>query len=272
MSRVVIRPAGRFNLPPVRDLWRAREVFYRFGIRDIVLRYRQTAVGVAWVVLQPLAAAGIFSIIFGQVAKLPSGGTPYFVFSFAGMLAWNVFNNIISRASGSLISNQALVSKVFFPRMLVPLSSVISVVLDFAVAFVMLIILLVIFGVNPGWPVLLSPLWLLATILLASGVGIAASAITVKYRDVTYLLPWVLQILLYATPIAYSIKAVPAHLLWAFEINPLTWLMQTARWSLLAQPQPPAWQLIGLALVSVAVFMGGVLIFQAREREFADFI
>lgn len=272
MSRIVIRPPRRLNLPAWRELWQAREVLYRFGIRDIVLRYRQTAVGVAWVVLQPLAAAGIFSLVFGQVAKLPSGGVPYFVFSFAGMMAWNAFNGIVSRSSGSLVANQALVSKVFFPRILVPLSSVISVLVDFAVAFAMFIVLLLIFGINPGWPVLLTPIWLLVTILLASGIGVAAAATTVKYRDVTYLLPWVLQILLYATPIAYSLKAVPAHLLWAFEINPLTWLMETVRWSVLGQPAPPTWQLIALPVAAVVVFLGGVLLFQRQERAFADFI
>ncbi|SEB84008.1 lipopolysaccharide transport system permease protein [Paramicrobacterium humi] len=259
-------------MPPWREFWEAREVLYRFGIRDIVLRYRQTAVGVAWVVLQPLAAAGIFSIVFGQVAGLSSGDVPYFVFSFAGMLAWNVFNGVVSRASSSLVANQTLVSKVFFPRLLVPLSSAISVVLDFLVAFVMLIVLLIVFGVTPGWAVLLTPVWLVITLLLGCGVGVAASAITVKYRDVTYVLPWVLQILLYATPIAYSLSEVPSNLLWAFELNPLTWLMEAVRWSLLGQEMPPLWQLIGLPLGAALVFFGGVLLFQRHERAFADFI
>jgi lipopolysaccharide transport system permease protein len=272
MTRTIIRPPGRLNLPPWRELWDAREVLYRFGIRDIVLRYRQTAIGVAWVVLQPLASAGIFSIVFGSVAKLPSGGVPYFLFSFAGMLAWNAFNSVVSRSSASLVANQALVSKVFFPRLLVPLSSVISVLIDFAVAFVMYVVLLFLYGVNPGWPVLLTPVWLLITLLFACGIGVAASAITVKYRDVTYLLPWVLQILLYATPIAYSLSAVPANLRWLFELNPLTWLLQTVRWSALGQPIPPTWQLIALPVSAIIVFLGGVLIFQRYERGFADVI
>ncbi|TAM69463.1 MAG: ABC transporter permease [Microbacteriaceae bacterium] len=272
MTRIVIRPPGRFNLPPLREFWEAREVLYRFGIRDIVLRYRQTAIGVAWVVLQPLVAAGIFSIVFGSVARLPSGGVPYFVFSFAGMLAWNVFNGVVGRASGSLVANQALVSKVFFPRLLVPLSSVISVLLDFAVAFAMFVVLLFIFGINPGWPVLLTPVWLLLTALFACGIGVAASAVTVKYRDVSYLLPWILQILLYATPIAYSLTAVPPHLLWLFELNPLTWLMETVRWSVLGQPIPPVWQLIALPVSAIVVFLAGLLVFQHYERGFADVI
>jgi lipopolysaccharide transport system permease protein len=272
LSRLIITPPGRLNLPRWRELWDAREVFYRFGIRDLVLRYRQTAIGVAWVILQPLAAAGIFSIVFGQVAGLPTDGVPYFVFSFAGMLAWNVFYGIVSRGSGSLVANQALVSKVFFPRLLVPLSSVISVLVDFLVAAVMFVVLLVVFGINPGWPVLLTPVWVLAAVLLASGVGVAASAIMVKYRDVAYVLPWILQILLYATPIAYSLTAVPEDLRWLFEINPLTWLMEAFRWSLLGLSSPSAWQFVALPVVAVLVFLGGTLIFQRHERTFADVI
>lgn len=272
MSRTVIRPPGRFNLPSWRALWEAREIFYRFGQRDILLRYRQTAVGVAWVVIQPLASAGIFSVVFGGIAQLPSGGLPYFIFSFAGLLGWNLFNGIVSRASGSLVANQALVSKVFFPRLLVPLSSVISVLLDFVVAFGLFVVLLFVFGVHPGWPLLLLPVWVLFTILMACGVAVACSAWTVKYRDITYLLPWILQLLLYATPIAYSLDAVPASLRWAFDLNPLSWLMEAYRWSLLGQAAPPMWQMIALALSSIVVAFAGVLVFQRMERGFADVI
>jgi lipopolysaccharide transport system permease protein len=272
MSRIVVRPPSRLNFPQWSELWEAREVIYRFGIRDIVLRYRQTVIGVAWVVLQPLASAGIFSIVFGQVAKLPSGGVPYFLFSFAGMLAWNVFNGVISRGSGSLVANQSLVSKVFFPRLLVPLSTAISVLIDFAVAFVMFVILLFVFRVNPGWPILLTPVWLAIVVLFSSGVAAASAAITVKYRDIVYLLPWVLQVLLYATPIAYDLSAVPRNLVWLFDLNPLTWLLEVVRWSTLGQPIPPVWQLIALPLSAIVVFLGGVLVFQRFERGFADFI
>jgi lipopolysaccharide transport system permease protein len=272
VSRILIRPPGRLNLPQWRELWEAREVLYRFGVRDIVLRYRQTAIGVAWVVLQPLVAAGIFSIVFGQVAGLPTGGVPYFLFSFAGMLAWNVFNNVVSRSSTSLVANQALVSKVFFPRLVVPLSSVISVLLDFVVAFAMYVVLLLVLRVAPGWQVLLTPVWLLITLMLACGIGVAASAVTVKYRDVTYVLPWILQILLYATPIAYALSAVPQNLKWLFELNPLTWLMEVVRWSTLGQPMPPVWQLVALPVTALIVFFGGIVVFQSYERGFADVI
>jgi len=272
MTRTIIRPPGRLNLPPMAELWSAREIFYRFGQRDILLRYRQTAVGVAWVVIQPLVGAGVFAIVFGGIAKLPSGGVPYFVFSFAGLLGWNLFNNIISRASSSLVANQSLVSKVFFPRILVPLSSLISAMLDFAVALILFVALLFVYRINPGWPALLVPVWVLLTIVIASGIGLATAAGTVKYRDISYFLPWLLQILLYATPIAYSSDAVPAGLRWVVDANPLAWLMEAYRWSLLGQAAPPLWQLGGLVVASAVIGMGGLLIFQRMERGFADVI
>lgn len=268
----VITPPGRLNLPAWRDLWDSREVLYRFGVRDVVLRYRQTAVGVAWVVIQPLAAAGIFAIVFGQVADLPSGGVPYFLFAFAGMLAWNMFNGIVARSAPSLIANQGLVSKVFFPRLLVPLSSVLAVLLDFLVAAVLFVVLLAVNGVNPGWAALAVVPLVAVTVLLATGIGLAASAVMVKYRDVNYALPWVLQILLYATPVAYALDAVPGNLLWLFQLNPLTWLLEAFRWSLLGLAAPPTWQLVTLPCAAVAVFLAGTLVFQKLERGFADVI
>lgn len=272
MNRTVITPPGRLNLPHWRELWEAREVAYRFGQRDVVLRYRQTAVGVAWVLLQPLASAGIFSVIFGNVAKLPSDGVPYFLFSFISMLAWTLFNGVVSRSSSSVVGNQALVSKVFFPRMLVPLSTLFSVLLDFAVAFVLGIVLLVVYRVNPGWPVLLVPVWTLLVLSFGTGIGLAASAIMVKYRDVAYVLPWLLQVGLYATPVAYSLTAVPGRYHWLFLANPMSWLMECFRWSMLGTAMPPLWQILGAVGAGVLVLFGGVLVFQSRERVFADLI
>lgn len=271
-TRIVITPPGRLNVPRWRELWEAREIFYRFGVRDIVLRYRQTAIGVAWVVLQPLVTAAIFAIVFGRVAGLPTGGVPYFLFAFAGTAAWTVFSGVLTRAAPSLVANQALVSKVFFPRVVVPLSTMLSVLLDFAVSLVLFAVLLVINDVNPGWAVLGLPLWTLCALALGSGLGLAASAIMVKFRDVQYVLPWLVQVLMYATPVAYSLDAVPAGLSWWFEANPLTWLMECFRWSMLGTPAPPVWQVAGLLAASAVAVVGGLLVFQRREREFADVI
>ncbi len=203
MARTIdITPPGRLPLPDLRELWEAREIFWRFGMRDLLLRYKQTALGVIWVVIQPLLSAGVFSIVFGQIADIDSGPVPYFIFSFSGMLAWNLFNGVVTRASGSLVSNQALISKVFFPRILVPLSSVLSVMVDFLVAGALLVVLLLVAGIGPGLAVLTLPVWVLLLILLATGVGLLSAALMVHYRDVQYVVPFALQTLLYASPIA----------------------------------------------------------------------
>jgi lipopolysaccharide transport system permease protein len=272
VAPIVITPPEPWSLPSVRELWESRELLYRFGQRDILLRYRQTAVGVVWVLLQPLAAAGVFAIVFGQVAKLPSSGIPYVVFSYMGMLAWNLFNNVIGRGASSLVANQALVSKVFFPRMLVPLSTGLAVMLDHFIALALGIVLLVVFGINPGWPALLLPVWSALLLLFASGVALVASAVMVRYRDVAYVLPWLMQILLYAAPVAYSLEAVPANLSVFFELNPLTWYLEAYRWSLLGLSAPLWWQILGMFVVGTGGFAVGALIFSSYERQFADVI
>ena len=272
MRTTVITPPGRLPLPRWSELWEAREVALRFGQRDVVLRYRQTAIGVAWVLIQPLAAAGIFSLVFGSVANLPTGGVPYFLFSFISMLAWTLFSSVVGRAAPSLVANQALVAKVFFPRMLVPISTAMSALLDIAVGLALGIVLLVVYGVNPGWGVLLLPVWVLLFVLLALGIGLAASAWMVRYRDIGYVLPWVLQFALFATPVAYSLDAVPADLVPVFAANPLSWLMELFRYSLLGEALPPAWQIVGAVAVSFGVFLLGATVFQRHERSFADLI
>ncbi len=268
----VIGPPRRFALPRWKELWEAREVAWRFGQRDILLRYRQTAIGIVWVLLQPLVAAGIFSIIFGGLAQLPTGGVPYFLFTFISMLAWTLFSGAVGRSAPSLVSNQSLVSKVFFPRMLVPLSTILSVLLDFVVGLALGIVLLFVFRVNPGWPVLLLPVWVALFALIGLGIGLAAGAWMVKYRDVQYVLPWVLQIALYATPVAYSLAAVPPDLEGLFVTNPLSWLMESFRYSMLGTPAPPMWQMSGAVVVSIVVFLLGALVFERNERTFADVI
>ena len=268
----VIRPPGRLNMPNWADLWRAREVLLRFAQRDLILRYRQTAVGVAWVVIQPLVAAGIFAIVFGRVANISSGTVPYFIFSLAGMLAWGLFSGAATRASGSLVANQALVSKVFFPRLVVPLSTLVSVTVDFAVGLVTALVLLVVVGIGVGLPLLLLPVWTVLALVLGGGFGIAASALMVKYRDIAYLLPWLFQVLLYASPVGYPLSAVPASVRPFFDVNPVTWLLEAFRWSLLGTPAPPVWQLVSLPVAALVVLAGGLVVFQRLEREFADVI
>jgi len=269
---IVITPPSRFSIPSWRELWEAREVFTRFGVRDITLRYRQTALGVIWVVLQPLLSAGVFSIVFGRIAGFESDGVPYFVFSFAGMLLWTLFNGIVSRAAPSLVNNQALVSKVFFPRALVPLSSILSVAVDVGVAALVMVVLMAVAGVAPGAAILTLPIWLLMAALLASGLGLMASALMVQFRDVAYVVPFALQTLLYASTLAYPLSAVAADVKWLFDINPLSWMLEGFRWALLGLEAPPLWQAFAGAGVSVAVFVAGMLVFSKLERGFADVI
>jgi lipopolysaccharide transport system permease protein len=269
---IVITPPRRFSLPKLSELWEAREVLYRFGARDVTLRYRQTLLGVVWVVLQPLLTALIFALVFGRVAGLKTGGVAALVFSFVGLLAWNLFSGIIGRAQSSLVSNRDLVSKVFFPRMLVPLATVYSCLIDYLVSTAFLVVLLIIYGINPGTAVVLVPVWTLMVILLASGIGLVTSALTVRYRDVNYFIPFLLQFLLFASPIAYSIANVPSKYRAIYEINPLTWLLQEFQWSYLHQPVPPLWQIVLSVAVPIGVFVGGALVFEQMERGFADLI
>ncbi|MFB8230025.1 ABC transporter permease [Cellulosimicrobium sp. NPDC055967] len=272
VQRTVITPPGRLNLPSLRELWGAREVAVRLALRDVIVRYRQTIFGITWVIAQPLVSAGIFTIVFGEIAGLSTGNVPTFLFTLAGMLAWNLFNGSLGKASGSMVGNQSLVQKVFFPRLLVPVSSLASVVLDFLVALVLAVVLLFVYGINPGWAVLLLPVWVLLILMIGTGVGLAAAAYMVKYRDVGYVLPWLVQILLYASPVAYALSSVPERLRWLFEINPVTWFLETFRWSLLGTELPPTWQIVALVVAAPLIFLAGTLVFQKNEREFADYI
>ena len=272
VQRTIILPPGRLNLPAWRELWAAREVAVRLAQRDVIVRYRQTIFGIAWVLLQPLVSAGIFTIVFGQIAGLSTGEVPAFLFTLAGMLAWNLFNGALGRASGSMVGNQSLVQKVFFPRLLVPVSSLASVVLDFLVAMVLAVTLLFVYRINPGWAVLLLPVGVVLILLVGTGIGLAAAAYMVKYRDVGYVLPWMIQILMYASPLAYALSAVPANLRWMFDINPVTWFLEGFRWSLLGTGAPAPWQVIALLVAAPVIFTVGMLVFQKNEREFADFI
>jgi lipopolysaccharide transport system permease protein len=272
MHKIVITPPGRFSLPKVSHLWEAREVLYRFGARDVTLRYRQTALGVVWVVLQPLLNAAVLVLVFHNVAHLSTGGQPPIVFTFTSLMAWNLFSGIIPRAQGSLVANRDLVSKVFFPRMLVPLAVVYSCLVDFLVTLAFLVVLLVAYGVDPGWAIVFAPVWTAMVILLASGIGLVTAALTVRYRDVNYFVPFVLQFLLFASPIAYSISNIPAKYRVVYDLNPLTWLLREFQWSFVRQPLPQWWEIGCSLVVPIAVFVGGAIIFEQMERGFADVI
>ena len=273
MATIVITPPKKFAIPKVSELWEAREVLYRFGARDVTLRYRQTLLGVMWVVLQPLLTALIFVLVFSKVAHLNYGGAPPIVFIFVGVSAWNLFSGIITRAQTSLVSNRDLVSKVFFPRMLVPL----------AVDLLVPGRLRGVDGVprrphghlrgQPGRGRPRSPRCGRSTILLlASGVGLVTAALTVRFRDVNYFVPFFLQFLLFASPIAYAIQNVPSKYRVIYDLNPLTWLLQEFQWSFVRAPAPYPWETVLAIVVPVVAFVGGAIIFEQMERGFADSI
>jgi len=267
-----IRPRSGWQAINVMEIWQFRDLLLALAARDVKLRYRQTALGAAWVILQPLMAAGIFSFVFGRVAKLPSDGVPYFLFAYAGLLGWNAFSSTLSKVSGCMVGNSHLVSKVFFPRLVLPLSTVFSTLIDFGVAFAMLAVLMVAHGVLPGVGILLFPVWLLLLLLLALGLGLYSAALTVSYRDVQYILPVFLQFIMYASPIAYAVSAVPEQMQKYYFLNPLSGLMEACRWSLLGRGELHPGYLAYSAVISVGVFVFGAFTFKRMERKFADVV
>lgn len=270
---LTIQPTTGWQAINLRELWQFRDLLTTLAQRDVKLRYRQTALGVVWVVLQPLISAGIFSFVFGKVAKLPSlSGVPYLVFAYAGLMAWGAFSSTLGKTSGCLLANSNLVSKVYFPRMALPLSTVFSTLIDFSVALVMMVVLMVINHVVPSLAVLLLPVWLLLIILLATGVGLYMSALMVSYRDVQFILPVATNFLLYASPVAYTAARIPAKYELIFMANPLTGLLEAFRWSLFPTAHPNWNSVAYAAAVSVVVFVLGAFSFKKMERKFADVI
>ena len=269
---LVIRPPRRWAPFNLRELWQFRDLLARFARRDLTLRYRQTALGVVWVILQPLLAAGALAFVFGSVAGLSSSGVPYFAFAFAGMLGWNAFSGILTRMSGSLVGNAQLVSKIFFPRLVLPLSSVGSVLVDFFVSMAMMAVIWPLAGVAPGWSLVTLPLWLAAVLLLSSGIGLLAAALMVPYRDVQYVLPVATQLLLFISPVAYALSHVPHSARLIYELNPLTGLLEGFRWALLDIGRLDPFTTMWAFGCSIVFFIIGAFAFAHMERRFADVI
>ena len=269
---LTIEPSRGWVALDVGELWNFRDLLFTLAGRDLKLRYKQTALGVIWVILQPLMAAGVFAFVFGTVAKLPSSGVPYLVFSFAGLLGWNFFNNVLTKVGACLVGNSQLISKVYFPRLILPLSNIGSCLIDFLVAGAMMCLLLVIYRITPGAAVILLPVWLLILTAIAMGIGLGTAALAVSYRDIQYILPVFTNILLYASPVAYSVTAVPEKVRWAYELNPLTPPLEAMRASLLGTALPSGQSLASSALLAGALFLIGLYSFKRMERSFADVI
>jgi lipopolysaccharide transport system permease protein len=269
---LTIKPPGLWSPFALREVWSYRDLLWALAVRDVKLRYRQTALGVVWVVLQPLLAAGIMSFVFGVIANLPSDGLPYFLLSYIGMLGWQAFSGTLTKASQCIVGNSHLVSKVYFPRLILPLSTVLSTLLDFVVGFALLLGLMGIYGIRPQASLLLLPVLLVLLITLAAGLGLWVSALMVTYRDLQYVIPYFTQLLFYASPVALTLSAVPEKLQIFFLLNPLTGLLEAFRWAIVGRGTISGIAIAYSVGVTVLSFILGAFVFKRMERTFADVI
>ena len=269
---VQIRPENKLKILDFGEIWEFRFLLLRLARRDLVLRYRQTVLGVLWVVLQPLLASGVLAFVFGTIANLPSEGVPYYVLSYAGFLGWSAFSAVLAKSTGVLLSNSSLVSKVYFPRILLPRSTIGSTLVDVAVASIVMVVMLVTAGIEIGPRILLVPLLLIGFLVTAAGIGCAAAALAVPYRDIAVVIPVLTQLLLYGSPVAYSLSAVPGIGRQIMRFNPLTGFLEAMRWSLLPGRSLDLRLLLLSCLVASVTLLCGLLVFNKFERNFADVI
>jgi lipopolysaccharide transport system permease protein len=255
----------------LHDLWDYRELLYFLTWRDVKVRYKQTAIGAAWAVIQPFMTMVAFSLFFGQLGKIPSDGLPYPVFSFAALVPWVFFANALSQASNSLVGNAGLLGKVYFPRLVVPISSVLSGVVDFGIAFIVLLAMMAYFQVWPTAAIAFLPLLLLLALVTALGVGLWLSALNVEYRDVRYAVPFLTQFWLFATPVAYPSSLLSEPWRTMYALNPMVGVVDGFRWALLGTP-PPGLMLWVSAAVAVALLVTGAFYFRRMEQTFADVV
>ncbi|GAC1313612.1 MAG: ABC transporter permease [Chloroflexota bacterium] len=269
--RTVIAASSGWRALDLRELWRFRELVYFLALRDIKVRYKQTALGVAWVVLQPLLAMGIFSIVFGA-RGLTTDGVPYPLFVLSGLVPWFYFANATSGASGSIVGNTQLISKVYFPRLAIPLAAVLGNLVDFAIGLVLAVMLGVVLGGTLGPQLVALPVLVLIVVLTALGVSVWLSALDVQYRDVRYAVPFLIQVWLFATPVIYGAGDVPPAWRPILALNPMTGVIAAFRWSLLGQGDPPLAALGTSVALVVVLLLTGLLYFRRMERTFADVI
>jgi lipopolysaccharide transport system permease protein len=269
----LIIEAGHSERNYWRDLFRYRELFYFLAWRDVLVRYKQTVIGILWAVLRPLLTMAVFTFVFSRIAKLPADGVPYPVMVFAAMLPWQLFATSLSEGSGSLINNANLISKVYFPRLIVPASAVIVSFVDFAISMVLLGVLMAFYKVWPGWPILMLPVFTGLALLASAGAGIWLAALNVKYRDFRYVVPFIVQFGLYLSPVGFSSNIVPSQWRLLYSINPMVGVIDGFRWAVSGGRTAFPTQSLELALVaSILVLATGIWYFRKTERTFADVI
>ncbi|HOX35086.1 MAG TPA: ABC transporter permease [Methanoregulaceae archaeon] len=274
ISRVptlVIRPPRKWVPVDLKELWAYRELVTAFTLRDIKLRYKQTGLGIAWAVLQPLLTMVIFTVIFGGLAKIPSEGVPYPLFVLAALLPWMLFAEGLTRSTTSMITNANIMTKVYFPRLIMPLSSIISPLVDFGVSFVILLAMMVYFGFMPSITIVFLPLFLLLALATSLGVGLWLSALNVRYRDFQYTIPFLIQIWMFASPVVYASSLVPEQLRVYYGLNPMAGVIEGFRWTLLGTGAPGPMVLVSAGMVAL-LLISGMFYFRRMEQYYADIV
>src|SRR5438093_5978228 len=251
----IVIEAGRTEKNYWADLWRYRELFLILAWRDISVRYKQTIIGVAWAVIRPFLTMVVFTVIFGRIARLPSSGTPYALMVFAAMLPWSLFSTALGEASNSLIGNERLISKVYFPRLIIPAATVVTAFVDFLISFVILLGLMLYYRFAPGWNILLLPVFIVMALLASLGPGLWITALNVKYRDFRYVIPFLVQFGLYVSPVGFSSSVVPENWRLPYSLNPLVGVIDGFRWCILGGTSPIYWPSFALSLAIIALFL-----------------
>jgi lipopolysaccharide transport system permease protein len=267
-----ITPSSRWWILPFRELWDSRELIYFFAWREIKIRYKQTAIGAAWAVLQPLLTMLVFSLFFGKLVHVPSEGLPYPVFYYTALLPWTYFAMALQTGTASIAGNQQVITKVYFPRLTLPLSIVLSGLVDFAISFVMLLVLLLYYGIRPTLAIVFMPGFLLLAIATALGVSLWLSALNAIYRDVRYVVPFLIQFWMFASPVVYPSTLVPAKWRWLYGLNPIAGVIEGFRWSLTGRGDLQGNLLLASVAIVIVVLFGGVAYFQKMETTVVDVI
>lgn len=265
-----IQPSRGWTSLSLNELWHYRELAYFLAWRDVKVRYKQTLIGVAWVLLQPLAMMAVFWLIFGRVAQLPSDAVPYPLFVLVALIPWQFFSRVISESTNSLITDQRLITKVYFPRLVVPIATAFTAFIDFSLAMCLVVLLMIWFGVVPGVALVCLPVAILLMLAAALGVGFWLSALNVEYRDVMHAVPFLVQFWFFVTPVVYSTSLLPEPWGFLFSLNPMTAVVEGFRWSLLGSEASLSVRSVLSGVIAVALFVSGMMWFRRRERSFVD--
>lgn len=266
-----IRPMNGWVPIDLKEIWEYRELLQTFVVRDIKVRYKQTALGAAWAVIQPLFMMVVFTLFFGKLAKIPSEGIPYPIFSYAALLPWTLFSEGLTRSTGSMISNAGIMTKVYFPRLILPISGVVSPLVDFAIAFVILLGMMLYFGFYPTVNIIWLPAFILLALATSLGVGLWLSALNVQYRDFQYTVPFLIQIWLFASPVVYPSSLLPEPYRMIYGLNPMAGVIEGFRWALLGT-SPPSSLIAVSVVVVIAILISGAFYFRRMEKTFADVV